>query len=293
MQSLLKVALTGFASLTTVAFSANAQTPNISSIADSIRTYEAFVQQPDGRKSGAAWWKLAILYQDIAHFHEAELAYTNAIRLLKAQNSDSLADVIDCLGTMYVEAGQLGKAEKLERDALTVREIRKDSLGMGISWTHLAMLSLGEHHLSDAAMYAQWAVDQLLAERSQTVATPEQKMSALIALAIARCEQARCVDALATLQKARAIAGTSYRPGSFPISYIDFLIGYAYWKDGNLELAAELMRTGTTGMQTELSWGHPTYLAAMQQYEHFLMQTHRKADASEVRRVIARIRESH
>jgi tetratricopeptide (TPR) repeat protein len=292
MQSLLKVALTGCAGLTTIAFTANAQTPNISSIADSIRTYEAFVQQPDGRRSGAAWWKLAILYQDVAHFHEAELAYTNALKLLKTQNPDSLADVMDCLGTMYMQAGQMSKAEKLESDALTLREMRKDWVGTGISWTHLAMLSLGQHHVSDAAMYAQWAVDQLLAERSQTVATPEQKMSALIALALARCDQARCAESLDTLQKARAIANTSYRPGSFPVSYIDFLTGYAYWKDGNLELAAELMKTGTTGMQAELGWGHPTYLAAMQQYEHFLKQTDRKAEASEVRRVIARIRES-
>ena len=146
------------------------------------------------------------MYQDAAHFHEAELAYTNALKLLKTQNPDSLADVMDCLGTMYVQAGQMSKAEKLERDALTFREIRKDSVGTGISWTHLAMLSLGQHRVSDAALYAQWAVDQLLGERSQTVATSEQKVSALIALALARCDQARCAEALETVQKARAIA---------------------------------------------------------------------------------------
>jgi len=271
--------------------------PKSSSIADSIRAYEAIVQQSDGRKSGAAWWKLALLYQDAARFNEAERAYTNAIRLLKAQSPDALADVTDCMGTMYVQSGQLSKAEHLERDALTFREIRKDSLGVGVSWTHLSMLSLDQGHVSDAAMYAKWAVDQLLSMKNddgkQKIATPEQKMSALIALALARCRQGMCEEALGVLHRARDIADSGYQTGSFPISYIDFLTGYAQWKTGNMELAAELMRRGAIGMQAELGRGHPTYMAAMQQYEHFLKQTGHSAEASELRRTIARVRESH
>jgi len=297
MRILLKVVLTGCAGLATVALTGKAQSPNGSSIADSIRAYEAFVQQPDGRKSGAAWWKLALLYQDTARFNEAERAYTNAIQLLKAQAPDVLADITDCMGTMYAQSGQLSKAEHLERDALTFREIRKDSLAVGISWTHLSTLSLGEGHVSDAAMYAKWAVDQLLSAENddgkQEIATPEQKMSALIALSLARCRQGMCDEALKVLQSARDIADSGYRTGSFPSSYIDFLTGYAQWKTGNPELAAELMRRGTLGMQAELGLRHPTYLAAMQQYEHFLKQTGHRAEASEVRRIIARVRESH
>ena len=198
---------------------------------------------------------------------------------------------------MYLQAGQLSKAEKLERDALTVREINKNSLGVGISWTHLSTLSLDQGHVSDAAMYAKWAVDQLLSVKNddgkQKIATPEQKMSALIALSLARCKQGMCGDALAALQRARDIADSSYQTGSFPVSYIDFLTGYAQWKTGNAELAAELMRRGTAGMQAELGWGHPTYLAAVKQYALFLKQTARRAEASEVKRIINQIQKSH
>jgi tetratricopeptide (TPR) repeat protein len=297
MQTLRKLILTGYVGLAVLPFGCQAQDAHNTSVPDSIRKYEKLVEQPVAANSGAVWWKLALLYQDAARFNEAELAYSNAIRLLKAQKPDAVADVTDCMGTIYVQAGQLGKAEKLERDALTAREIRKDSLGVGISWTHLSTLSLDQHNVSDAAMYAQWAVDRLLTARNddwkQKIATPEQKMSALIALSLARCEQGMCEDALAALQRARDIADSSYQTGSFPTSYIDFLTGYAQWKTGNAELAAELMRRGTAGMQAELGWGHPTYLAAMKQYALFLKQTQGRAEAAEVKRIISQIQKSH
>jgi tetratricopeptide (TPR) repeat protein len=297
MQPLWKFILTGSVGLAVLPFGCNAQDAHNTSASDSIRKYEILVEQPVAANSGAVWWKLALLYQDAARFNEAERAYTNAIRLLKAQKPDAVADVTDCMGTMYVQAGQLSKAERLERDALTVREINKDLPGVGISWTHLSTLSLNQRHVSDAAMYAQWAVDRLLTvgndDGKQKIATPEQKMSALVALSLARCEQGMCEDALAALQRARDIADSSYQTRSFPISYIDFLTGYAHWKTGNAELAAELMRRGTAGMQADLGWGHPTYLAAMKQYALFLKQTQRREEASEVKRIISQSQKSH
>jgi hypothetical protein len=80
---------------------------------------------------------------------------------------------------------------------------------------------------------------------------------------------------------------------SFLTAYIDFLMGYAHWKNGDNGPAAELMKRGTTGMEAQLGWGHPTYIAAMTAYEAFLRQTRRNAEAAEVQTKITSIQTLH
>ncbi|HEY2470571.1 MAG TPA: tetratricopeptide repeat protein [Terracidiphilus sp.] len=195
---------------------------------------------------------------------------------------------MDDMGTMYMEMGRLGKAEQLERDALALREAQNDSTAMGISWMHLAMVSMEQHHLTDAAMFAELAVSRL-AQQGNT-ATPQQKITALIYLSHVRCAQGNYTDAIRNLKSAREIAEASYRPQNFFTAYVDFLLGHAYWESGNPELASELMKKGTSGMQAELGWGHPTYVKAMKQYAAFLKQTDRAPEAAEVQRTIAQVR---
>jgi tetratricopeptide (TPR) repeat protein len=240
---------------------------------------------------------LAILYQDAARYEDAERAYSKAVELLKTGDRITLANVMDGMGTMYVETGKYAKASPLEREALAIRGAQKDSVGIGRSWMHLAMLSLGKRDIADAATYAEMAVERLVPERAghevQNAATPEEKMTALIYLSLVRCAQGVCAAALPELKLARGLAQASRGEETFPVAFTDFILGYVYWKSGDNRSAAGLMKSGTAGMEAQLGWGHPTYISAMKQYEAFLKQTRRNAEAAEVRRKIVSIQASH
>lgn len=237
---------------------------------------------------GEAWWELAMQYQAVSRYRDAERAYGEALRLLKKDQPIFLAATMDDLGTMYVEMGRFDKAERLERNALALREAQNDATGVGISWMHLSMVSMGQHHVADAAMFAELAVNRLV-QRGEA-ATAEQKIAALIYLSHVRSAQADWADAIRNLKISRGIAEKSYRQGNSFRAYIDFLIGRAHWKIGDLELADQEMRTGTAGMQAELGWGHPTYVKALKEYEIFLQQTHRVHEAAEVQRTITEMK---
>jgi tetratricopeptide (TPR) repeat protein len=239
-------------------------------------------------KSGGGWWKLALMYQDAARFGDAERAYGKALELMKTGDPVALANVMDCMGTMYVQMGRFDEAERLERKALKIRQEQRDPLGVGLSWMHLAMLSLGKHENADGEMYAELAVERLVPENGESGATDEQKMTALTHLSLARCAARDCRDAMSPLKRALTIAEASYAEKSFPVSYVRFLEGYVDWKRGDDRAAAKLMKSGTEGMEAQLGWAHPTFASAMRQYEGFLTATRRTAEAAEVREKMAR-----
>lgn len=252
-----------------------------------IHTYEQLVRASEA-SNAAAWWKLAMLYQDEARFHEAENAYSKAIQLMRSGDPASLANITDCMGTMYVQMGRFDQGEQLERKALAIRQEQKDSLGVGLSWMHLAMLSLGKHDNANGEMYAELAVERLVPHIGESTATGEQKMTALTYLALARCNTNECKDAMAPLKQAMTVAEASYSEKSFPVAYIRFLQGYVDWKRGDNRNAAKLMESGSAGMEAQLGWTHPTFVTAMRQYEGFLVATRRNAEASEVHQKLAR-----
>lgn len=256
--------------------------------ASEIRAYEEAVLRAPERNNGAAWWKLAMLYQDAARFGDAERAYGKALELMKPGDPVALANAMDCMGTMYVQMGRFAEGAQAERKALEIRQEQKDSLGVGLSWMHLAMLSLGKHETADGETYAELAVERLVSEKSESGATGEQKMTALTYLALARCAADACRDAMAPLKRAMTIAEASYPENSFPVAYVRFLEGYVDWKRGDDRAAAKLMRSGKEGMEAQIGWAHPTFLSAMRQYEGFLVATKRIAEANELRDKLTR-----
>ena len=187
-----------------------------------IHKYELLVQDQTVQQDGAVWWHLAMLYQDAARYEDAERAYTKALELLKTGDRAMLANAMDEMGTMYMETGNYAKAEPLEREALAMREAGNDSVGVGRSWMHLTMLSLGRHNLANAANYAELAADRLVPERTghaaEKVATPEEKMTALIYLSLVRCAQRDCAQAIPELRAASGIAQASYGAGGLPVA---------------------------------------------------------------------------
>jgi tetratricopeptide (TPR) repeat protein len=264
--------------------------------AEKISAQERTVNEPSGKTDGVAWLKLAILYQDAARYSNAESAYSKAIALLKTEDRGTFARALDQMGTLYVEQGKFSKAETLERKALEIRQDAKDTVGIGVTYTHLAILSYGQHDLASAEADAEMAASILIPEHpdhsAESNATPEEQMSALINLSLIRCARGDCDRAIHDLNRALNLAHAHYAINSVPVGLIDFLLGYAHWKNGDDRTAAELMLAGTTEMEEQLGWGHPTYVAALKQYRSLLAQRGKAAEADELRVRIARLEKS-
>lgn len=261
-------------------------------LAQQIDAATTRVAQPSAQNDGVAWWQLGMLQQDAARYQEAELSYRRAISLLESAEPAALANALDSAGTLYVETGDYAQAEPLEQRALTIRETEKDSLGEGRSWMHLAMLSLGRHNHAAAVRYAQMAKQRLVDAEPQgaSAGSPEEKMTALVDLALAFCADRHCARAIAPLEQAHRVAvGDAAEAGEFPAGYVDFLLGYAHWQSGDTAQAAPLMKSGTAAMESQLGFGHPTYIAALTQYRAFLEQTGDFAAAAAVRERLARM----
>jgi tetratricopeptide (TPR) repeat protein len=265
-------------------------------LSEDIHRYELLVQKTPSQQDGEAWCDLAKLYQDAARYDDAEHAYRKAIALLTNGDSTQLANAMDGMGTMYVETGRYAQARPLESEALALRETQNDLLSVGRSWMHLSMLSLGERNLADAEKYGEMAAERLMPEHfgheASTAATPEEKMTALIYLSLARCGRGSCIAGIAELKAAHDLAAASYDAQSFPVAYTSFLLGYESWKNGDTQLAGELMKRGSAGMEEQLGWRHPTFLSAMTQYEAFLRQTRHGDEAAAIAAKIAQAQAS-
>lgn len=271
----------------------SAQINSTNTLATKISEQEKTVERDPGKSDGEAWLKLAILRQDAAQYRDSEHAYKRAIALLKPTDRATLADALDRMGTMYAECGQFSKAEPLERKALVIREDTKDVLGIGLSHTHLSVLLLGERLLSSAETEAEIAVSLLAPEQQQTAAaTPEEQMTALIDLSLARCARQACATAVPDLRRALGIAHANYVDNSIPVGFLDFLLGNALWKNGDNGSAEEMMRKGTQELETQLGWGHPTYIQVLRQYGVFLDRTGHAAEAKDIAARIAKLERS-
>ncbi|HEY4358044.1 MAG TPA: tetratricopeptide repeat protein [Acidobacteriaceae bacterium] len=236
--------------------------------------------------SGNLWFELAVLDQDAGRYTAADAAYRRAAALLKPADSLAYATAIDRWGTMYAERGKYTEAESVEQEALGIRTAAKDLHGEGLSWMHLAMLALGRHELASASRYADMAVNRLVPEREHLgatgPATPEEKMTALVYISLVRFAQGNYRDAMPEIRLARTLAQESHGEGSFPDAFLEFLLGKAYWKTGDDARAEELMRAGVNGVESELGWGHATYVSMLQEYETFLKERGRMAEAAEI-----------
>jgi tetratricopeptide (TPR) repeat protein len=261
-------------------------------MAGKIRDAESAVASASGRIDGVAWLRLGIDYQDAARYEDAERAYRQAIKRLKTTHQTMYATALDRMGSMYVERGKFLKAEPLERKALEIREKEDDPAAIGTSYMHLAMLRYGRGDLDGAEADAEMAASLLApehTERRASRATPEEQMTAMVDLSLIRCARGECSVAIHDLNRALNLAHANYRAESVPVGLLDFLLGYAHWKSGEANDAAELMGRGIGEMEKEMGWGHPTYVAALKQYRTLLSERGRDSEAGEIGERIAKL----
>jgi tetratricopeptide (TPR) repeat protein len=239
-------------------------------------------------QAGQIWSRLGILYQDTGEYDQSQIAYEHAMRLLTIApvSQVDLAFAIDNLGTLYMETGNEKEAEQAELKALKIREAARLRSEIPKSWYHLATLYLREHRSAKSAGFARRAID---AFSRDTNADPEDKIGSILVLASSDCQSHRYPEAIAQLQAALQLTINTYGADHYPAGLNMFLLGYAYWKSGDLASAHEFMERGYDIVGKEMSW-HPTFLLFMTQYAHLLRDEHEWDDAEAIERKIKEMR---
>lgn len=240
-------------------------------------------------QTGRIWLHLGTLYQHEGLHNRSEQAFQNAIRAFRKPpvSTLDLAAAIDALGTVYLQTGSVPEAERAELKALRIREEAGQKPDLARSWYHLGTLYLRQRRAGEAQDYAGRAVSELLSEPN---ASPDDKISALFALSLSDGLAHEYPKAIQSLQDALRLAKAIYQPTDFPVGFGTFLLGYTYWKAGELAPARELMRQGTDIMGQQLGWWSPAYRSVMMQYAHFLRADHQKAAARRIEQNVERAR---
>jgi tetratricopeptide (TPR) repeat protein len=240
-------------------------------------------------QAGQIWSRLGMLYQDAGRYGQSERAYEHAMRSLTIApvSRPDLATAIDSLGTLSMEMGNVKEAEREESKALRIRE--ESNLGSDLpkSWYHLATLYLREHRSAAAKEYAERATNAFFADMKST---PEDKIGSLLVLGSSLCQAREYPEAITKLHSAFQMANQIYGPDTFPTGFSGFLLGFCYWKSGDLSSAEGLMQGGIKIMGRDLGWEHPTYLTVMTQYARFLHDEHRKDEARSVEEQVKHMR---
>ncbi len=237
-----------------------------------IDLYETALRKPEIARSDDAslaqvYASLGNCYLDVAMYLKAEDAMHRAIAQLRHGSQSGLADEIGQLAVLHIAMGNLKQAEKDQMEALHIREQIGDPVGIALSWNDLASLYVRQRQFTEALDYAQRAMPVLA---SNPAVQAGDRIAIRLTLASALCGSHQCERAIPLLQEALELARDNFGVDSLAVGVDSYLLGYAYWQNGQMDEAADCMQRGIERMKIDWGWGHTLYVKAVEQYAKFL-----------------------
>jgi tetratricopeptide (TPR) repeat protein len=229
--------------------------------------------------------QLGLWYQSAAQWGRSEAALDHAVSLLRhtSEPGADLAEAISQLASLHVTMGKFRESERESQEALKLGENLGDPLLIARSRDDLAILYLAKQKYQKARDLARQAEAEFVKNVRADVL---DRISARFTLAEALCNLKDCPSAIPLLKAALAEAKATLHADDFSLALSTFLLGYAYWKSGDMPGAAEYLERGTAQMNTQLGWGHPVYLKALRCYAQFLHENRQVEAANVVERRI-------
>jgi tetratricopeptide (TPR) repeat protein len=241
---------------------------------------------------GTLWAQLASDYHDELDIPRAEEAYDHALKLLRGSVMErhNYAVALDGLGALYLLKRQFSDSAICRRKALAIFEAEGDRKNVLALHGNLALSMLREGTYSEAEKEASEAIEGMAGQAS---ANDTQLATVFITRSYARCFQHRCKDGLSDAQQAVDIDRAYLRTNPLEAAASWTALGYMEWKTGDVAGADENMRRAFQILSeksnlpyTGLLWAR---IEAMMQYQQFLNETHRKAEARQVGAEMARL----
>jgi tetratricopeptide (TPR) repeat protein len=251
---------------------------------------EAAVRQADAAHESnvvlsKTYVQLGLWYENAAQWDRSEAALEHAVSLLRHPTGpdEDLATTISQLASLHVMMGKFRESERENQEALRLGENLGDRLLIARSRDDLAILYLAKQKYQKAKDLARQAEAEFVKNVRADVI---DRISARFTLAEALCNLKDCPSAIPVLKAALAEAKATLHAGDFSLGLNTFLLGYAYWKSGDMIGAAEYLERGTAQMNTQFGWGHPSYLKALRCYALFLHENQQVEAANVVERRI-------
>jgi tetratricopeptide (TPR) repeat protein len=237
-----------------------------------IDLYESALRKAETARSDDAslakvYASLGACYLEVAMYAKAEDAMHRAIALMRQGSQARLVEEIGQLAVLHVAIGDLKEAEKDQMEALEIREEIGDPIGIALTWNDLASLFVRERQFSKALDYAQRAMAVLA---SNPGVQPSDRIAIRQTVAYALCGMHQCDRAIPLLQQALSLAYDNFGIDSLAVGVSTYLLGYAYWQNGQMDEAADYMQAGIERMKKDWAWGHPLYVKSVGQYAKFL-----------------------
>jgi hypothetical protein len=159
------------------------------------------------------------------------------------------------------------EAEKEHMEALKVRESIGDPVGIALTWTDLASIYVQERQYKKAVDFGQRSL-AVLGDNPNV--TPTDRIAVRQILGTALCESHDCGRAIPMLKDAVDLASRNFGADSLSVAITSYVLGYAYWRSGDIVDARASMERGMVRIKADLGWGHPLYVKSMNTYARVL-----------------------
>jgi tetratricopeptide (TPR) repeat protein len=235
----------------------------------------------DQRSLGRLWARLALDYEDAGKFSEAEAAYNRSLQIFE-HAPDGMKDFglsLENLGSLYLAMRKPDEAEKCRRRAQATFESIGDKRSIAWGEALLAEVYLGKHKFKEAQRMATEAYDAMVALEENDASL---RVSALITVIYASCMHGQCAYAVDRGLEAKQLVLSAFPADSLLVAEVRAALGYAAWKTGMNDAADEEMRESIRILKVKTTPGHPYLLGAMAQYQSYLKEMHRTAEADEI-----------
>jgi len=232
-----------------------------------------------------SYMRLGLSYSDAAQWDRAEAVMERSVFLLRHASGavGDLATAITQLASLHLLMRKFRDSEREEQEALRLREGVGDQLQIARSWSELAMFYLAKQKYEKARDFARQAEAEFVTNGR---ASALDRITAQFTLSEAVCALKECPSVIPLLKAALDEAKAALHPDDFPLGLGTYLLGYAYWKSGDMSEAEDYLKQGMAQMNVQLGWGHPAYLRALRCYAQFLHENKQVEAANVVERRI-------
>ncbi len=237
---------------------------------------------------GALWTQVALEYQYAADFLKAEDAYNKSLHLLKTAPSAraEYATTLECLAALYLIYSHVDDAQRVNKQALAVREKLGDRSDIGLSQIHLANIAIARHQFKKAERTALKGMEEM---ESSSHPSRVGMLTGWITVSFARCMQGHSGEGLMSAQQAVAFAINHFEPESPAVAFALGTLGLAEWKSGDIQDGEKAMLHGIQILRTKLAPADPRLASALLQYRDYLIATSRRVEAQEIHEEVARM----
>jgi tetratricopeptide (TPR) repeat protein len=196
------------------------------------------------------------------------------------------ASTLDDLSALYLIYGRLDDAESTRKEALKVRRKLANTVDDAMSEVHLAGIEIGRHQFKKAEKLAQHGLQVM---ESSSDPPRVGVLSAFITLTYARCSRGHCEEGLKNAKQAVAFASKTFDSDSAANGFALETLGFAEWKSGSPQDGERTMRQSIQLLRTRLAPADPRLTGALLQYQSYLVEVHRPAEAQEIHEQVTRM----